>query len=225
MTAIADLSAIKLAAAIRARRSRRSRRSRPRSPGSRSAGSSTPSWRFAPSGRAAEAKAAEAAMMNGAALGALHGVPFSVKDLTNTEGVATTQGSALFAGTLPSSDAVAVARARAAGAILIGKTTTPEFGHKPFTEGPVLRAHAQSLERTPIPAAAPAAARRSRSRPAWVRWRSAPMAAARSASRPPAAASSGSRRRSARSRTCRRPICSAPIPMSARWRATSPIRG
>src|SRR5262249_57697177 len=62
--------------------------------------------------------------------------PFSVKDLTNTEGVVTTQGSALFAKTVPSTDAVAVARARAAGAILIGKTTTPEFGHKPFTEGP-----------------------------------------------------------------------------------------
>lgn len=83
-----------------------------------------------------EAKAAEAAIMNGTPLGALHGIPFSVKDLTNTEGVATTQGSALFAGTVPSSDAVAVARARASGAILIGKTTTPEFGHKPFTEGP-----------------------------------------------------------------------------------------
>lgn len=84
----------------------------------------------------AEAKAAEARMMRGEPLGALHGIPFSVKDLTNTEGVATTQGSALFADNIPRADAVAVARARAAGAILIGKTTTPEFGHKPFTEGP-----------------------------------------------------------------------------------------
>lgn len=84
----------------------------------------------------AEAKAAEARVMRGEPLGALHGIPFSVKDLTNTEGVATTQGSALFADNIPRADAVAVARARAAGAILIGKTTTPEFGHKPFTEGP-----------------------------------------------------------------------------------------
>lgn len=84
----------------------------------------------------AEAKEAEAKVMRGEALGALHGIPFSVKDLTNTEGVATTQGSALFADNIPKADAVAVARARAAGAILIGKTTTPEFGHKPFTEGP-----------------------------------------------------------------------------------------
>lgn len=83
-----------------------------------------------------EAKLAEATVMQGGPLGALHGIPFSVKDLTNTEGVATTQGSALFADNVPKGDAVAVARARAAGAILIGKTTTPEFGHKPFTEGP-----------------------------------------------------------------------------------------
>lgn len=84
----------------------------------------------------AEARVAEARVMCGEMLAPLHGVPFSVKDLTNTEGVATTQGSALFAGNVPTADAVAVARARAAGAILIGKTTTPEFGHKPFTEGP-----------------------------------------------------------------------------------------
>jgi aspartyl-tRNA(Asn)/glutamyl-tRNA(Gln) amidotransferase subunit A len=84
----------------------------------------------------AEAKEAEAKMMRGETLGRLHGIPFSVKDLTNTEGVATTQGSALFADNIPKADAVAVARTRAAGAILIGKTTTPEFGHKPFTEGP-----------------------------------------------------------------------------------------
>jgi aspartyl-tRNA(Asn)/glutamyl-tRNA(Gln) amidotransferase subunit A len=84
----------------------------------------------------AEAKQDEAVVQHGEPLGPLHGVPFSAKDLINTEGVATTQGSALLAGAIPSTDAVAVARARAAGAILIGKTTTPEFGHKPFTEGP-----------------------------------------------------------------------------------------
>jgi aspartyl-tRNA(Asn)/glutamyl-tRNA(Gln) amidotransferase subunit A len=83
-----------------------------------------------------EADAADAARMRGEAIGPLHGLPFSVKDLTNTAGVQTSQGSALFAGRVPEADAVAVARARAAGAILIGKTTTPEFGHKPFTEGP-----------------------------------------------------------------------------------------
>jgi len=84
----------------------------------------------------AEAKAAEDAVMKGGPLPALHGIPFSVKDLTNTAGVTTTQGSALFAHHVPTTDAVSVARMRAAGAILIGKTTTPEFGHKPSTDGP-----------------------------------------------------------------------------------------
>jgi aspartyl-tRNA(Asn)/glutamyl-tRNA(Gln) amidotransferase subunit A len=83
-----------------------------------------------------EAKAAEQRLASGEPLPPLHGVPFSVKDLTNTEGVTTTQGSALFADHVPAADAVSVARMRAAGAILIGKTTTPEFGHKPATEGP-----------------------------------------------------------------------------------------
>ena len=84
-----------------------------------------------------EAKAAERRLANDEPLPDVLGIPFSVKDLTNTEGVATTQGSALFANHVPAADAVAVARMRAAGAILIGKTTTPEFGHKPATDGPL----------------------------------------------------------------------------------------
>ncbi len=107
----------------------------------------------------AEARRTETAIASGAPLGPLHGIPFSVKDLTNTEGVATTQGSALFADT--------------------------------------------------IPAGSP----------------SAPTAAVRSAFRRPVAASSASRRRSARFPTCRRRISLGPIPMSAPWRATSPIPG
>jgi len=83
-----------------------------------------------------EAKFAEDSVMQGDLLPPLHGIPFSVKDLTLTEGVVTTQGSALYAGFVPIADAVPVARMRAAGAILFGKTTTPEFGHKPLNEGP-----------------------------------------------------------------------------------------
>lgn len=85
----------------------------------------------------ADARAAEQAVTRGDPLGPLHGVPFSVKDLTWTRGVRTTMGSALFADFVPDEDAVPVARLRAAGAILIGKTTTPEFGHKPFTDAPL----------------------------------------------------------------------------------------
>lgn len=84
-----------------------------------------------------EARAAEAAVMRGDALGPLHGVPFSVKDLCNTEGVRTTFGSFAFADNVPAADCVAVARLRRAGGIMVGKTTTPEFGHKPLTEAPL----------------------------------------------------------------------------------------
>lgn len=83
------------------------------------------------------AKDAERRSMSADPLPPLHGVPFSVKDLTNTAGVRTTMGSAIFEHNVPKEDAVAVARAKAAGAILIGKTTTPEFGHKQSTDAPI----------------------------------------------------------------------------------------
>jgi aspartyl-tRNA(Asn)/glutamyl-tRNA(Gln) amidotransferase subunit A len=67
----------------------------------------------------------------------LHGVPFAAKDLVNTAGVRTTFGSVAFEDNVPGADSVAVARLKAAGAILVGKTTTPEFGHKCFTDGPL----------------------------------------------------------------------------------------
>ncbi len=85
----------------------------------------------------AAARDAEAAVMRGDALGPLHGIPLSVKDLINTAGVRTTFGSYVFEHNVPAADAVSVARLKAAGAILVGKTTTPEFGHKPFTDAPL----------------------------------------------------------------------------------------
>lgn len=83
------------------------------------------------------ARKAEQEIMSGIWRGALHGLPFSVKDLTPTRGVRTTFGSRLFADHVPDEDAGPVARLHEAGAILIGKTTTPEFGHKPLTEAPL----------------------------------------------------------------------------------------
>src|SRR5580658_9760443 len=80
---------------------------------------------------------AEAAVMLDDPLGPLHGVPFAVKDLVNTGGVRTTFGSVALEDNVPAADSVAVARLKAAGAILVGKTTTPEFGHKCFTEAPL----------------------------------------------------------------------------------------
>ena len=74
-----------------------------------------------------EARAAEQQYLRGESLGALAGVPFGVKDLFDSEGVRTTYGSPMFADHVPTVDAEAVRRARAAGAILIGKTQTHEF--------------------------------------------------------------------------------------------------
>ncbi len=85
----------------------------------------------------AAAQAAEQEIMNGAYRGPIHGLPFSVKDLTLTRGMRTTFGSRLFVDHVPREDAIPVARLRSSGALLIGKTTTPEFGHKPFTEAPL----------------------------------------------------------------------------------------
>jgi aspartyl-tRNA(Asn)/glutamyl-tRNA(Gln) amidotransferase subunit A len=85
----------------------------------------------------AAAREAEAAVMLGDPLPPLHGVPCAVKDLVNTAGVRTTFGSVALADNVPVADSPSVARLEAAGAILVGKTTTPEFGHKCFTEAPL----------------------------------------------------------------------------------------
>jgi aspartyl-tRNA(Asn)/glutamyl-tRNA(Gln) amidotransferase subunit A len=102
-------------------------------------------------GARAAARAAEAAVMRGEPIGPLHGVPFSVKDLTSTKGLRTMMGSKLFEHFVPAEDAVPVARLRQAGAILVGKSTTPEFGHKPFTDSPVsgVTRNPWDLSRTP----------------------------------------------------------------------------
>ncbi|MDX1540020.1 MAG: amidase [Geminicoccaceae bacterium] len=75
-----------------------------------------------------EAKAAERAVMAGEPLGPLHGLPLGVKDLAVTEGVRTTFASPQFADWVPEADERQVAVCRAAGAIVVGKTNTPEFG-------------------------------------------------------------------------------------------------
>jgi len=85
----------------------------------------------------AQARAAEQKVMAGGPLGLLHGIPVTVKDIVNTRGVRTTFGAVPFRDNVPDHDAVAVARLRAAGAILIGKTTTPEFGSKCLTDSPL----------------------------------------------------------------------------------------
>ena len=82
----------------------------------------------------AAARAAETAVVRGRDLGPLHGVPFAVKDLVFTAGVRTTAGSRIYADHVPTANALAVSRLLEAGAILLGKTNTPEFGFKSTTE-------------------------------------------------------------------------------------------
>jgi Asp-tRNA(Asn)/Glu-tRNA(Gln) amidotransferase A subunit family amidase len=74
------------------------------------------------------ARAAEDVIMRGEAVGPLHGIPVSVKDLVATKGIRTTFGSRLYEDHVPEVDAVVCERARGAGAIIVGKTNTPEFG-------------------------------------------------------------------------------------------------
>ena len=75
-----------------------------------------------------EAKRAEGAVMNGAELGPLHGLPIGIKDLEVTEGLTTTWGSLLYKDNVPDTDQRTVSEIRLAGGIVFAKTNTPEFG-------------------------------------------------------------------------------------------------
>lgn len=79
-------------------------------------------------GARAQARAADAAVASGTPLGPLHGLPVAVKDLEDTAGMRTTYGARAFADHVPDADGLVVERLRAAGAIVIGKTNTPELG-------------------------------------------------------------------------------------------------
>ncbi|MEM6480634.1 MAG: amidase [Pseudomonadota bacterium] len=69
--------------------------------------------------------------------GPLHGLPIAIKDLADAKGLPTSQGSPVFAGQIAAQDSPHVARLRAAGALIIGKTNTPEFGLGSNTYNPV----------------------------------------------------------------------------------------
>ncbi|MDB5593243.1 MAG: amidase [Hyphomicrobiales bacterium] len=78
-------------------------------------------------GARAQAKLADEAVQRGDTLGTLHGLPVVIKDVTLTKGMRTTYGSPLYANFIPDEDAEPVARLRRAGAVVLGKTNTPEF--------------------------------------------------------------------------------------------------
>lgn len=87
----------------------------------------------------ARARAAEidAALARGDALGPLAGVPLAVKDLISTKGITTRSGSPAYADFVPDEDDIVVERLRAADAVIIGKTTVPEFGYSAVGHNPV----------------------------------------------------------------------------------------
>lgn len=85
----------------------------------------------------AEARAAEAAVLRGEALGRLHGLPIGIKDLQDTEGLLTTHGSPLYRTHVPQADSAQVALVRRAGAIVVAKTNVPEFGAGANSRNPV----------------------------------------------------------------------------------------
>ena len=97
------------------------------------------------------AKEAEAVLGRGQATGPLHGVPITIKDTIETAGTRTTSGSQVRANYIPREDAVAVARLKAAGAIILGKTNTPEMAVPYETDNPVFGRtnNPHDLERTP----------------------------------------------------------------------------
>jgi amidase len=76
----------------------------------------------------AGAARADEAVMRGGPIGPLHGLPVAHKDLVDTAGIRTTHGSPFYRDNVPTHDALIVTRMRAAGAITVGKTNTPEFG-------------------------------------------------------------------------------------------------
>ena len=100
---------------------------------------------------------ADQAFAEGRTLGVLHGLPVAHKDLVDTAGVLTTLGSPIYKDRVPESDDLIVERMRNAGAIMIGKTNTPEFGagsqtfnevfgvtSNPFTKSEKVRSSAET---------------------------------------------------------------------------------
>ena len=88
-------------------------------------------------GALAAARSAEAAVVRGDALGPLHGVPVTIKDMMGVKGLPTARGSNILAGDIATEDTPFVTRLRDAGAVVLGKTTTSEFGWSAVSHSPL----------------------------------------------------------------------------------------
>jgi aspartyl-tRNA(Asn)/glutamyl-tRNA(Gln) amidotransferase subunit A len=111
-------------------------------------------------GALATAREAEARWAKGAPAGLLDGVPVTIKDLVDVKGVPTRRGSRLTSPAPATADGPATARLRAANAVILGKTTTPEFGWKALGDSPLTGATKNPWDtaRTPGGSSAGAAA-------------------------------------------------------------------
>ena len=98
-----------------------------------------------------QAESAAKAVTSGVELGPLHGVPIAIKDLTPTQGKTTTMGSYAYQHWVPDRDALVVQNLLGAGAIMVGKTTTPEFAYSSLTDSPLwgITRNPWDLSRTP----------------------------------------------------------------------------
>jgi amidase len=94
------------------------------------------------------ARLADEDMANGREIGPLHGLPIAHKDLQPTNGIRTTFGSPIYRDFVPAQDSLLVERLRHAGAIVVGKTNTPEFGAGSQTFNPVFGATLNPYDRT-----------------------------------------------------------------------------
>jgi aspartyl-tRNA(Asn)/glutamyl-tRNA(Gln) amidotransferase subunit A len=92
---------------------------------------------LAPEAAVSAARAAESAVMHGVPLGPLHGIPVTIKDLEPVGGMPFEQGSYVRRGEVAPQDGTLVARLKQAGAIVLGKTTTSEFGWKGVSQSPL----------------------------------------------------------------------------------------
>jgi amidase len=88
----------------------------------------------------AQAVAADETIARGEAVGLLHGLPIAHKDLANTKGIRTTQGSPIFKDFVPDQDDLIIERLKQGGSITIGKTNVPEFGAGSQTFNPIFGA-------------------------------------------------------------------------------------
>ena len=96
----------------------------------------------------ARAHAADEAQSRGEHIGPLHGLPIAHKDLQPTKGIRTTFGSPIYKDFVPAEDSLVVERLRHAGAIVVGKTNTPEFGAGSQTFNPVFGSTLNPYDRT-----------------------------------------------------------------------------